>query len=292
MHNKILSYVQDILNNPLEEINKIERITHKDFHNTYTKNNIPVVMTKMMDHWLAKDKWNLEFFEKVGKDKQAFISKGNIRHDNTNWEFGNFLNYVKEIKNSNENKSDAYLSNLSLLKLFPELTDDVDFSLISNYKKYNSTSFWIGSPGTITGWHTDRLNDNILAQVYGKKLVFLVSPDQNSRMPLSNKYEPGSKLCAVSMENFNADKHAVFKDVMVKYIVLKPGTMLFIPKNWWHCVYGIDISISSNNFGHTVIDHFRMKSIERIKRILHSLGLYGKDCVCHYYDKNGKRQKR
>ena len=35
-----------------------------------------------------------------------------------------------------------------------------------------------------------------------------------------------------------------------------------------------------------------MKSVERVKRILHAFGLYGKNCVCHYYDESGKRQKR
>jgi hypothetical protein len=292
MHTKILSYVKDILNNPLEEIKKIETVSAQDFHNTYTKHNTPVVMTKMMDSWPAKKKWNLDYFEEIGKDKQAFISKGNIRQDNTQWEYGNFLNYIQEIKDSENNKTSAYLSNLSLLKLFPDLINDVDFSLISNYKSHNSTSFWIGPPGTITGWHTDRLKDNILAQIYGKKLVFLVSPDQDSKMHISEKYEPGSKLSSVSMEKFDAQKHFKFKDANVKYIVLEAGTMLFIPKNWWHCVYGVDISISANNFGHTMVDNFRMKSAEFGKRILHNMGLYGKDCVCHYYDDSGKRKRR
>jgi len=292
MHHKIISYVQDILNYPLEEIKTITRISHKEFNNTFVKNNTPLVMTAMINDWPAMKKWNLDYFETIGKDKQAFISKGNIRQGNTAWEFGDFLNYVQEIKESSTNNSDAYLSNLSIQKLFPEVMNDVDFSLISNFKKYNSTSFWIGPPGTITGWHTDRLNDNILAQVFGKKLVFLVSPKDNSKMPLSDKYEPGSKLCSVSMENFDQEKHQAFKDARVKYTVLEPGKTLFITKNWWHCVYGIDISISSNNFGHTTIDHFRMKSVERVKRILHAFGLYGKNCVCHYYDESGKRQKR
>ena len=107
--------------------------------------------------------------------------------------------------------------------------------------------------------------------------------------PSDNRDE--SRLMVVNRET-GAIEHKVFKDAHVKYTVLEPGRCLFIPKNWWHCVYGIDISISSNNFGHTVVDHFRMKSSERVKRTLHILGLYGKNCVCHYYDEDGKRRKR
>jgi hypothetical protein len=69
--------------------------------------------------------------------------------------------------------------------------------------------------------------------------------------------------------------------------------MLFIPQTWWHCVYGLDISISSNNFAFTPFDNFKMKTAEFVKRKLHNVGLFGsKDCVCHYVNNEGKRVKR
>ncbi|MBT8270686.1 MAG: cupin-like domain-containing protein [Bacteroidia bacterium] len=292
MHDSILENAREILNNPLESIPQIETISKAEFHKVYTKTNTPVVMTKMMDSWPAKDKWDLDYFEKIGQDTEAYISKGNIRQEKTQWEYGKFLDYVREIKNYDSNKSEAYLSNLSITKLFPQLMDDVDFSFISDFKAFNSTSFWIGPPGTITGWHTDRLKDNILAQIYGKKLVLLASPQDDGDMCISDKYEPGSKLSTVSLEQFDPEKNASFKDVHVRYALLEPGYMLFIPKNWWHCVYGVTTSISSNNFGYTALDNFKMKTAELTKRMLHSLGLYGKDCVCHYYDENGRRHRR
>ena len=181
---------------------------------------------------------------------------------------------------------------MPIAKMFPELLQHVDFSLISNNTIRNSTSLWIGPPGTITGWHTDRLANNILALIEGRKLVFLVNPKESKKMYPSDKYEPGSRLSSVSMEKFDENKHPMFKDATVYYTIIHPGEMLFIPQTWWHSVYGLDISISSNNFGFTPIDNFKMKASELIKRKLHSLNLYGKDCVCHYHDDNGKRQKR
>lgn len=290
---EILDRIQNYLDHPLQKINEIDTITHDVFYKTHIKTNTPIVMTKMMDDWNATKKWSLDYFKKIGEDKQTYISKGNIRQQETHWEHGSFLDYLEEVKHSETSKSETYISNISILKMFPELKEDVDFSLISNYKIRNSTSLWIGPPGTITGWHTDRLSDNILAQVKGRKLVFLVNPNQSKFMHTSDKYEPGSRLSAVDMEKFDENKFPKFKkNAQVFYTILEPGKMLFIPKLWWHCVYGIDISISTNNFGYTPYDNFKMKSQEFSKRMLHSAGLYGKNCVCHYYDENGKRHKR
>lgn len=290
MHKSIINRVQNILNNTLVAINELEKISHDDFYQNHIKKNSPVKLTQMMDQWEASKLWSLDYFEKIGKDKETYMYRGNIRQNDTNWQFGAFQDYLNDIRNSD--KSETYLGNMPIAKMFPELLEHVDFSLISNNTIRNSTSLWIGPPGTITGWHTDRLANNILALIEGRKLVFLVSPKENRKMYPSNKYEPGSRLSSINMENFNEVKHSLFKNATVFYTIIHPGEMLFIPQNWWHCVYGLDISISSNNFGFTPIDNFKMKVSELIKRKLHNMNLYGKECVCHYYDENGKRQRR
>ncbi len=290
MHKSIINRVQDILNNPLVAINELEKISHDDFYQNHIKKNSPVKLTQMMDQWEASKLWSLDYFEKIGKDKETYMYRGNIRQNDTNWQFGAFQDYLNDIRNSD--KSETYLGNMPIAKMFPELLEHVDFSLISNNTIRNSTSLWIGPPGTITGWHTDRLANNILALIEGRKLVFLVSPKENRKMYPSDKYEPGSRLSSINMENFNEVDHSLFKNATVFYTIIHPGEMLFIPQNWWHCVYGLDISISSNNFGFTPIDNFKMKVSELIKRKLHNMNLYGKECVCHYYDENGKRQRR
>ena len=117
------------------------------------------------------------------------------------------------------------------------------------------------------------ISQHILALIEGRKLVFLVNPKESKRMYPSNKYEPGSRLSDVNMEDFNADKHSMFKDANVQFTIINPNEMLFIPQTWWHCVYGLDISISSNNFAFTPFDNFKMKSTEFTKRVLHNAGL-------------------
>ena len=293
MPKAILERVQSILNKPLKDIETVDTISHDDFYNNYLKKNTPLKMTKMMSHWKATELWSLDYFEKIGKDKETFMYKGNIRQNDTNWGFGAFQDYLNEIRNANDSKTDTYLGNMPIAEMFPELLEHVDFSLITKNVVRNSTSLWIGPPGTLTGWHTDRLANNILALIEGRKLVFLVSPKESKKMYPSDKYEPGSRLSDVNMEKFDSDAHSMFKDANVQFTIINPNEMLFIPQTWWHCVYGLDISISSNNFAFTPFDNFKMKSTEFTKRVLHSVGLFGnKDCVCHYIDENGKRQTR
>ncbi|MEY8849063.1 cupin-like domain-containing protein [Psychroserpens sp. XS_ASV72] len=290
MAEAIIDKVQGILNKPLQDIKTIEEIDHDVFFKEHIKKNAPVKITKMMDHWKARELWSLDYFEKIGKDKETYTYKGNIRQNDTNWQFGAFKEYLDEIRNT---ETETYLGNMPIAKMFPELLEHVDFSLISKNTVRNSTSLWIGPSGTLTGWHTDRLANNILALIEGRKLVFLVSPKESEKMYPSQKYEPGSRLSDVNMEDFDEAAHPMFKNANVQYTIIHPGEMLFIPQTWWHCVYGLDISISSNNFAFTPLDNFKMKSSELIKRKLHSVGLYGrKDCVCHYVNEEGKRVKR
>lgn len=292
MSQELLNRFQTYLDKPLKQVDTTETITHEQFYKNYMSKNKPVVMTKMMEDWEATKSWSLDFFKEIGKDKSTFISKGNNFQEDTKWEYGNFLESIERIEKSNDASQGGYLMNLSILNMFPQLRNHVDFSLISNFKVRDSLSFWIGPKGTLTGWHTDRLADNILAQIKGSKLVLLANPNQTKYMYPSKKYEPGSRLSTVDLENFDENKFTLFKkNAEISYFVLGPKQMIFIPKQWWHCVYGLEISISSNNFGFSAVDNFKMKANEFVKRKLHSAGLYGKDCVCHYYDDNGKRHR-
>lgn len=293
MFQDLIDRIQSYSDKPLQKIESIEHITHDAFYKSYMKKNKPVVMTQMMNDWEATKSWSLDYFKDIGKNKEAYMAKGNNFQEDTKWEYGSFLKSIEAIEDAEKKGEKAgYLMNLSLVKMFPKLREHVDFSLISNYKVRDSLSFWIGPKGTITSWHTDRLADNILAQIHGHKLVLLASPKDSKYMHKSSKYEPGSQISSVNLESFDPEKYPLYKkNVQVHYIILEPGKMVFIPKEWWHCVYGLDLSISSNNFGFSAIDNFKMKANEFVRRKLHNAGLYGKDCVCHFTDENGNRKR-
>ena len=98
MAKAIIDKVQGLLNQPLQDINTIEKIDHDDFFKNHIKKNKPVKITQMMDHWKATELWSLDYFEEIGKNKETYTYKGNIRQNETNWQYGAFQDYLNEIR--------------------------------------------------------------------------------------------------------------------------------------------------------------------------------------------------
>lgn len=292
MSQELRNQIQSLLDKPLLDLEVTDRISHQDFYTNYVKKHKPVKITNMMNHWPAMDRWTLDFFEDIGTDKQAYVSKGNIRQQETKWEYGSFVDYIKQIKNSERKEDVTYLSNLSVMNLFPELKDDIDFSLLNDHKVKDSQSIWIGPKGTLTGFHQDRA-DNILAQIYGTKVWLIVDNKQSSYMYKSKKFEPGSVLSEIDMANYDRKRFPLLQEADIYYVEINPGDMVFNPKNSWHCVYSTSKSISVNCMSFSKSELLEEKLESFLKVNLHNMGLYANsDCVCHYYDEQGKRQRR
>ncbi|TXE15638.1 hypothetical protein ES692_15730 [Psychroserpens burtonensis] len=111
-------------------------------------------------------------------------------------------------------------------------------------------------------------------------------------MHVSKKFEPKIGLSEIDFDNYDKDKHPLIQNADIYYVVLGPGEMLFNPKNWWHCVYSTNASISVNCMSYTNYDFIEGKLKSNWKILLHKHGLYVKDYVCHYIDDNGKRMRR
>ena len=149
---------------------------------------------------------------------------------------------------------------------------------------------WIGPGGTVTGYHIDWA-DNIFAQIYGRKKIHLVSPDQSHCMYPTTKFDLGSTLSGVDRENPDRDAHPLFADVTEISTLTNPGDLLFIPRGWWHHVQSLDVSISVNNFGQDLKGILVDSTRECLKHYLHAVGLYGKECTCHI-TVDGKRREK
>lgn len=269
-------------------VTRIKNISCSDFRKTYVNRSIPVVITDIMSDWKALKKWSFEFFGNLNYSHPLHIEIGNILQDQTAFEKQTIGNYIeKEIVDSNighsENK--PYLSSFNIFHSFPDLEKDIDFSLLTSFNIKNIALIWIGPSGTITGFHTDWV-DNLVAQIRGRKNFLLVSPDYNFQMYPSSKYDSRSKLSLINFKNYSSEQYPLFQEVKIFDATLNPGEMLFIPQGWWHHVEALEASITVNNFGLSIRDLLINESSEKIKAFLHEIGLfaYG-NCTCHMHDK-------
>ena len=277
----------------MTQIARLPQISAEMLQDTFMSRNLPVVITNATAQWRAMQKWSFEYFKTLDSSVDIYLEKGNVLQRNTSFEkltFGEYMDKLIAQRDGAAEDDLGYLSIFNIFRAFPQLNEDVDFQLITKNRMRNSKMGWIGPAGTVSGYHTDWA-DNIFAQVQGRKFVKVVSPSQSRKMYASKKYDSNSTLSSVDADNYDREKYPLFAEVDAMYTVVNPGEMLFIPRGWWHYVRSLDPSISVNNFGVDWRGLLIDKSHERVRRTLHRVGLYGKECTCHMVV-DGKRVAR
>jgi hypothetical protein len=112
--------------------------------------------------------------------------------------------------------------------------------------KMGPPRFWLGPAGTVTPLHCD-YDDNIFAQIWGSKRIFLAPPhhDQFLYPSEANAILFGSPFNpeAPDFEQFPLARQAL----MIECIV-HPGELLYVPAGWYHQVRSLTFSLSANRW--------------------------------------------
>ncbi len=114
------------------------------------------------------------------------------------------------------------------------------------FDKMGPPRFWIGPARTVTPLHCD-YDDNIFAQLWGTKRIFLAPPHHDAFLyareanPLlfGSPFDPEAPDFAA----FPLARHAALVE-----IVVEPGDMLYVPAGWYHQVRALSFSLSSNRW--------------------------------------------
>jgi lysine-specific demethylase 8 len=275
----------------LPSIDTVEKIEPREFLQKYIRGNKPLLMTGMMGSWPAMQKWSFEFFRDLGARQMVSLEEGNVMQEQTGLRKQSFSDFISQLMTEESDSGrKAYLSVFRIFDAFPELQDDVDFSLLNQFKIKSSSSGWIGPAGTVTGYHID-WGDNILAQISGRKCVHLASPNESPNMYPGKKFDQGTTISQVNMDAYDRNRFPLFENVQHKKLILHPGQMIFIPRGWWHHVRSLDRSISVSNLTFDIAGLFRDALPSRIKQILHDVGLWKCDCTCHVL-RDGRRVRK
>ncbi|WP_050462317.1 cupin-like domain-containing protein [Herbaspirillum autotrophicum] len=114
------------------------------------------------------------------------------------------------------------------------------------FKKMGPPRFWLGPSGTVTPLHCD-YDDNIFAQVWGRKRIFLSPPHHDeflypreaNAILFGSPFDPE----APDFDNFPLARQATMIEC-----IMQPGELLYVPAGWYHQVRALTFSLSANRW--------------------------------------------
>jgi hypothetical protein len=137
-----------------------------------------------------------------------------------------------------------YLGNLELRELNSQCHWPTWFD------KMGPARFWVGPAGTVTPLHCD-YDDNIFAQIWGSKRIFLAPPHHDeflytkeaSAMLFGSPFDPEAPDYA---------RYPLARQAALIEVVVQPGALLYVPAGWFHQVRALTFSLSSNRWARGV----------------------------------------
>lgn len=229
-------------------IERKHKLSATEFLERHYAVNRPVVLLGLMDDWKACTRWTPKYFGTTFGDEIIEVMTGrtadpqyeiNSNKHKTSMTFGDYIRRLRKVHKSN----DFYLvANNGLMERPSMKVLYNDIKIFTDYLEPTKTAgrvfFWFGPRGTVTPLHHDTMNI-LMAQVYGRKRITLISPEQTSLV-----YNNRSVYGDVDCENPDYSRHPLFRNVRPLQVLLEPGEVLFLPVGWWHHVRAIDISIT------------------------------------------------
>jgi hypothetical protein len=118
------------------------------------------------------------------------------------------------------------------------------------FDKMGPPRFWIGPAGTVTPLHCD-YDDNIFAQIWGTKRIFLAPPHHDEFLypKEANAILFGSPF---DPEAPDYERYPLARQANLVEVIVQPGDMLYVPAGWYHQVHALTFSLSSNRWARAV----------------------------------------
>jgi hypothetical protein len=216
------------------EIERVTKLTKKEFIKNYYTLQKPVVITNQIEDWAAFAKWDFEFLKKIAGDKIVPL------YDNRKTDYTKKVNepdlkmtmseYIAILEKGPTN---LRIFSYNLLEEVPMMKADMKWPDLDIYMLKKLPLVFFGGQDAKVFMHYDLDFPNLFhVQFEGKKQCVLVDPQETKYM-----YRlPHSWLCHedIDFDNPDFERFPALKKVKPYITNLQHGEMLYMPEGWWH----------------------------------------------------------
>ena len=208
----------------------------------------PVIITGALEHWSARKKWTLDFFEQQYGHLPLKIDGRHL----------SMAELIAEIKVSSPDAPAPYLRNHLISQLPLELQADIapmpnctrpnwlEHPLVSKRASLTFIELYIGGKGAKFPFlHYDGLHTHaFLMQLQGVKEYIGFAPDQTQFMYRKKGSGQPNSSEVDDVENWDHTRFELFGQAKGVRFNLHPGETLFMPAGWWHTARILSPSIT------------------------------------------------
>ena len=222
------------------------RLDHQTFLKEFGEPELPVILTGMTDDWPARRKWNPAYLRETGGSQRVILSQAqNGIHFDADAAIQNpfepLADYMNMIESGEADRQQLYAGNISVKRQIPELWDDIRFPDYCDGSI--PPSLWIGPGGNVVPLHYDS-DHNFFTQIRGKKTVLLFAPGEIKNLyPFPFKHR-SFYFSRTNVAQPDGELFPRMKRARCHVVHLNEGEILFMPRFWWHAVFGYGFNIS------------------------------------------------
>lgn len=217
-----------------KEIERVEKLTKKEFIENYYKKQKPVVITNQIEDWPAFTKWNFDFLRQVAGDKMVPLYDSRKTDYTKKVNEPDFTMTLSEyIDILEKGPTDLRIFLFDLMKDVPSMKADMKWPELGIHLLKSLPLLFFGGQDAKVFMHYDIDFPNIFhIHFEGKKQCVLVDPKETKYM-----YRlPYSWICNedIDFDNPDFEKFPALKKINPYITYLQHGEMLYMPEGWWH----------------------------------------------------------
>ncbi|MFG4003200.1 cupin-like domain-containing protein [Flavobacterium aquidurense] len=215
-------------------IERVEKLTKKEFIDNYYKPQKPVVITNQIEDWPAFTKWDFNFIREVAGDKMVPLYDSRKTDYTKKVNEPDFTMTMSEyIDILEKGPTDLRIFLYNLMKEVPVMKSDMQWPRLGLRLLKNLPLVFFGGQDAKVFMHYDIDFPNIFhVHFEGKKQCVLVDPKETKYM-----YRlPYSWLCNedIDFDNPDFERFPALRKVKPYITHLNHGEMLYMPEGWWH----------------------------------------------------------